>query len=198
MGLTHESNYGGIVRGRKFIIMHGTGKNPKSTAENEMAYLRKGGAGVSYHLYVTKSGEVHQLVPFDARGWHAGSSRTTTDDGTEYVDLNDWSIGVAFESSNGVNEDYPNVQVDAAFHAVRNLMNTYNIPAENVLSHREVSHPVGRKIDPVNFDMDEFRSRLGGPQTMELPAYHPITNEFLGNVTVIDGRKVYPQWLKQL
>lgn len=197
MELVDKSNYGGVVKGRRFIIMHGTGKNPTSTAEAEMSYLRRAGAGVSYHLYVTKSGEVHQLVPFEERAWHAGSSRTTSD-GTEYTALNDWSIGVALESSNGVNEDYPNVQVDAAFHAVRNLMNTYNIPAENVLSHREVSYPVGRKIDPVNFDMDAFRDRLGGPKVMELPAYHPITNEFLGNVTVIDDRKVYPQWLKQL
>lgn len=197
MVLTHGSNYGGVNRGRKFIIMHGTGKNPSSTSAMELEYLRRANVGVSYHIYVTKSGEVHRLVPLNERAWHAGSSRIEVE-GQLYTDLNDWSVGVAFESSNGIAEEYPDVQVDAAYHVVRNVMNEIGIPADHVFTHREVSYPVGRKIDPVNFDIDEFRARLGGPDVRELPAYHPVTNEFLGNVTVIDNRKVYPQWLKRI
>lgn len=192
--LTDPSNYGGLNRGRVFIILHGTGKNPSATAEAELNYLRRPGIGVSYHYYVTKSGEVHQLVPDNERAWHAGSSAWS-----DYRDLNDWSIGVAFESSNGVNEEYPEAQQDAAFHLVRNLMNNYGIEAANVLTHREVSVPVGRKVDPVGrFDIDDFRARLGGPTTKHIPAYHPITNDYLGEITIVDGRKAYPHWLKAL
>lgn len=196
------ANYGdgrggpGINRGRRFIIMHGTGINPASSAENELAYLRRAGAGVSYHWYIEKAGLVHHLVPNEARAWHAGASRWETADGTQYRDLNDLSIGVALESSNGVNEHYPDAQRVLAEKLVRKLMTEFDVPAENVLSHREVSDPIGRKIDPVNWNMDDFRARLGAPEPVRLPAYHPITNELLGYVTVVEGRKAYPDWLK--
>src|SRR5680860_1466014 len=162
---THESNYGngrgdaGRNLGRRFIILHGSGKHPTATAAQELAYLQTPGIRVSYHAYATKDGALHQLVPFGARAWHAGSSRWR-----EYEDLNDLSIGIAFESTNATDEAYPPAQVGAVFELVRDLMTAFDIPPTRVLTHKEVSYPQGRKVDPVNFDIDAFRARLEKPR----------------------------------
>jgi len=192
---THESNYGngqggaGRNLGRRFIILHGSGKYPTVTAAQELAYLQRPGIRVSYHAYVTKAGAVHQLVPFPARAWHAGSS-TWRSAGVQYDDLNDLSIGIAFESCNAVDEVYPPEQVAAVFELARNLMRAFDIPPEHVLTHKEVSDPQGRKVDPVNFEIDAFRQRLALPPRETLPLYSE-TNELLGEVTIVNGRKAY-------
>lgn len=190
------SNYGGVTRGRRYIIMHGTGKNPSSTADAEISYLQSPGVGVSYHYYVTKAGQVVQLVPDHERAWHAGSSAWGPD-----TDLNDWSLGVALESSNGRAEVYPAAQVQAAAALVRHLMQAHSVPAEHVLSHREISVPEGRKIDPVNFSMPDFRAAVTGAEVRRVPAYHPVTNQPLGYVTLMEtaegSLKAYPGWLKE-
>ena len=49
---------------------------------------------------------------------------------------------------------------------------------------------LGRKVDPVNFEIDAFRQRLAGPPKETLPLYSE-TNELLGEVTIVDGRKAY-------
>jgi hypothetical protein len=45
-------------------------------------------------------------------------------------------------------------------------------------------------VDPVNFEIDAFRQRLAGPPKETLPLYSE-TNELLGEVTIVDGRKAY-------
>ena len=193
---THITNYGdgqggfGTNRGRRFIILHGTGRSPAATAAQEIGYLQRPGIRVSYHAYATKTGEVHHMVPWAARAWHAGSSRWRGTDGVEYTDLNDLSIGIAFESTNAFDEVYPHVQVSAVFELVRDLMVEHDIPPERVLTHREVSYPQGRKVDPVNFGVVTFRERLAWPPKETLPLYSE-ENELLGEVTVVDDRKAY-------
>jgi N-acetyl-anhydromuramyl-L-alanine amidase AmpD len=192
---THESNYGngkggnGQNLGRRFIVLHGSGKYPSATAANELAYLQTPRIRVSYHVYATKAGTLHQLVPFPARAWHAGSSRWQAG-GVHYRNLNDLSIGIAFESTNALDEVYPPEQVAAVFELARNLMRAFDIPPEHVLTHKEVSDPQGRKVDPVNFEIDAFRQRLAGPPKETLPLYSE-TNALLGEVTIVDGRKAY-------
>ena len=186
---THSSNYGdgrggpGENRGRSYLIMHGTGIRPGVSAAAEIKYLQKKGVGVSYHYYVTKAGEVHQFVPTDARAWHAGGSGWRDD-----KDLNDLSVGIALESSNSFSEVYPGVQWDAARELTEMMMRQYSIPVSGVLSHREISVPPGRKVDPVNFPMDSFRLAVVGPR--RIPLYDE-RNVYLGEVSLVEGRKAY-------
>jgi len=163
--------------------MHGTGIRPNVAAEMEIKFLRREGAGVSYHYYLTKEGVTHELVDPDFRAWHAGSSAWGPDS-----DLNDLSVGIGMESTNSFAEVYPPEQWDAARALVTLLMRRYGIPTTGVLSHKEVSDPPGRKIDPVNFPMDMFRLSLAGPQRMPL---YDERNALLGTVTVVEDRKVY-------
>src|SRR5690625_7040098 len=100
-----------------------------------------------------------------------------------YTDLNDWSIGVAFESSNGVHEVYPAPQVRAAMWLVDQLLKKYDLCADSIVTHREISDPPGRKIDPVNFDIRSFRTALHGQADRRISAYRPATNEKLEHMT---------------
>jgi N-acetylmuramoyl-L-alanine amidase len=192
---THHSNYGdgrggsGQNRGRLFIIWHGTGKYPTVTAEQELEFLQRPGIRVSYHYYLTKRGEIHQLVPTDFRAWHAGSS-TWAEDGEAWSDLNDWSIGVAFESCNGSSEVYPPAQFQAGLELARHLMSLHpSITAARNLTHKEVSDPPGRKVDPVNFPIHAFRRQIT-PVQRQVPLYSE-SNQFLGTVTLVEERKAY-------
>src|SRR5690625_1934256 len=89
--ITHPSNYGngaggsGINKRRQFIVMHRTGKHPTSSADDEIRFLSRENARVSYHYYITKDGRIFQLVPDEARAWHAGSSRFLFE-GVTYTD----------------------------------------------------------------------------------------------------------------
>jgi N-acetyl-anhydromuramyl-L-alanine amidase AmpD len=181
---THKSNYGGENLGRTLIVMHGTGKRPGVPAENEIAYLQRKGVGVSYHAYITKTGDVYQMVPWKARAWHAGSSAWQ-----EWTDINDWSVGIGLESSNGTNEDYPAAQWNAALELALMLMQKFDILPHGIVTHKMISVPEGRKVDPVNWDNDAFRSDAASAP-LKLPLYSEA-NEALGTVTVVDGRKAY-------
>jgi N-acetyl-anhydromuramyl-L-alanine amidase AmpD len=181
---THESNYGGENRGRKYIILHGTGKNPTATAAAEIKFLQRPHIGVSYHYYVTKAGAIVELVSPDERAWHAGASRWQSDS-----DLNDLSVGVGLESSNGFAEVYPAEQMIATADLCRVLMARYGIAADRILTHRDISDPQGRKIDPVNFDITAFRTMIK-TQRRRVPLYSE-GNRLLGHITLVDERKGY-------
>ena len=51
------------------------------------------GMKVSSHLFVKRTGEIIQFVPFDKRAWHAGMSSL---DNVE--NCNDYSIGIELEN----------------------------------------------------------------------------------------------------
>lgn len=62
-------------------------------------WLQQPSSQKSYHLKITRSGDVHQLVPLDKRAWHAGVSecvRPST--GETESDLNDWSVGICLDN----------------------------------------------------------------------------------------------------
>ena len=52
------------------------------------------GLKVSSHLFIRRSGEVIQFVPFDKKAWHAGKSKYK-----ERENFNDFSIGIELEGS---------------------------------------------------------------------------------------------------
>jgi N-acetyl-anhydromuramyl-L-alanine amidase AmpD len=165
--------------------MHGSGIKPGVPAKNEIKYLQRAQIFVSYHIYITKTGDVHQMIPdLQFRGWHAGSSGWGGDS-----DLNDLSVGIGLESTNSFAEVYPAPQWDAAMELVRSLMGELGVVPSNILTHREISIPKGRKIDPVAFPIDQFRMNAASRQ-IPIPLYGE-RNENLGSVTVVDGRKAY-------
>ncbi len=102
------------------IVLHATdGANAMSSAQ----YLARNDTSVSAHVVVARSGQVIQLLPFNVRAWHAGSS--------EYEgrrQFNDFSIGSEIDNAGRLhrrenrffswfNKEYP---LDEVFTTVEN------------------------------------------------------------------------------
>jgi hypothetical protein len=94
---------------------------------------------------LSRSGEIYLIAAGTA--WHAGN--TVRSDAA-----NNYSIGIEAEAT-GVDAWPANQYLNFAAMC-RALCDYYKLPVANVLGHKEVCSPPGRKIDP-NFDMSAFR-----------------------------------------
>jgi AmpD protein len=98
------------------------------------------GVRVSSHLFIRRTGEVIQFVPFQQRAWHAGQSSWQ---GREAC--NDFSIGIELEGSDYV--PYDLAQYLALNQVLQALYQAYpHLDRSCVVGHAEVAP--GRKTDP--------------------------------------------------
>lgn len=104
---------------------------------------------VSSHLYIKRSGEVIQFVPFHRRAWHAGASCFC---GREAC--NDFSIGIELEGADHI--PYTSVQYDQLASVTYHIRSLYpNITMNRVVGHSHISP--GRKTDPGEaFDWEKY------------------------------------------
>lgn len=101
----------------------------------DIAHLR-----VSAHLFIKRSGEVIQFVPFTKRAWHAGESffqgRSR---------CNDFSIGIELEGTDDI--PYETCQYQQLGEILNTLMLTYTaITPDRIVGHIDIAP--GRKTDP--------------------------------------------------
>ena len=95
---------------------------------------------VSSHLFIKRTGEIIQFVPFDKRAWHAGVSEYK---GRE--NFNDFSIGIELHGS--ISEQYTEKQYQALNYCISQLKELFpSIQDSNILGHNEISSD--RKYDP--------------------------------------------------
>jgi AmpD protein len=92
---------------------------------------------VSSHLFVRRTGELIQFVPFDRRAWHAGISSFG-----DREHCNDYSIGIELEGTDTV--AYEEVQYEVLSDVCASLMVSYGIM--DITSHSNIAP--GRKTDP--------------------------------------------------
>lgn len=151
-----------LTRGRargpvQALVLHATaGRFP-----SDLAWLRQGGAPanpVSCHYYISKAGQISQLVADHDTAWHAGASRW----GSLAVagSLNAVSIGIELENRNTGSDPYPVAQIAAAVALARHLVHTYQIPRVNLVRHLDISP--GRKTDPAGLDWGRFVAAVYG------------------------------------
>lgn len=152
----------------EFVILHGTWMQGD---EGALARLTDPLAEVSCHYYITRAGEILQLVSEADVAWHAGKSQAETSDGGIIDGVNGWSLGIEMANSgpflNGTptpdeeaNPDWSKVepytlaQYGALVDLLRDIMQRHTgIVPERVLGHDAVSP--GRKSDPgVHFDWE--------------------------------------------
>lgn len=179
---------------RRFVVMHYTGGASFSAS---VAWLTSKSSGVSAHLVIGRDGEVAQLVPFNLRSWHAGTSAWKG-----YTGLNNYSIGIELDNAGMMKRSgsqwvstfgrvYPEAEVLAAPHksvpnvmygwhrytdiqlktaaeVVAALVQAYGI--EEIIGHDDIA--TGRKWDPgPAFPMETFRqdvAALAGGQAGEV------------------------------
>ena len=105
---------------------------------------------VSSHLFIRRSGEVIQFVPFNRKAWHAGKSRYK-----ERENFNEFSIGIELEGS--VDDIYTDSQYDRLKTVIEELKELYpSIEDSNILRHSDIAPD--RKNDPgEHFSLDRIK-----------------------------------------
>lgn len=140
-------NYGGKIKSLDYIVIHYDGTN----GLGGLQWLTQKGSQVSAHLWISKSGVVWQLLPFNVIGWHAG--RGEWDGHTD--NLNSYSVGIELQ---GTGDNFPAVQMDSLTKVLIALHKEYSSIKE-VIGHND--YAPGRKSDPgPNFDWDMVYSKL--------------------------------------
>lgn len=116
------------------------------------------GLQVSCHFFITRQGQVWQLVSCDDRAWHAGLSSYRG-----RTNCNDDSIGIELEGLEGDTFEAPQYQALAAL--ARAIALRY--PIRYVAGHEHIAP--GRKHDPgAGFDWEQFAHDSAFP-----PQYFP-------------------------
>lgn len=115
---------------------------------------RVGLAGPLCNLGIGRTGRVYVVAAGVA--WHAGQVKATT-----YA--NSRRIGVEVEATgrDGVPTDWPAVQLDALARVNAACAIEWHFDEGDVLGHKEVCWPVGRKIDPHPVSMQSVRAATG-------------------------------------
>ncbi|HEV3199097.1 MAG TPA: peptidoglycan recognition family protein [Bryobacteraceae bacterium] len=125
----------------------------------------------AYHFVIDRFGRVHRIVVESDAANHAGNS-VWADSRWLYLELNQSFLGVAFEASMQTGESPINeAQVHAAKVLTEMLRSKYNIPAENCVTHAQVSvNPDNRRIGWHSDWGKEFPFReVGLPENYEQP-----------------------------
>jgi N-acetylmuramoyl-L-alanine amidase len=134
------------------IILHHTASN--STA-GDLATLRSPAAGVSAHYLIGRDGKIYQLVKDERRAWHAGVAAIR---GDSSPDVNSRSIGIEITNAGDGKTPFTQGQYRALERLVPYLVKKHKVPLRNLLGHKEVALPAGRKSDPAsNFNWERIR-----------------------------------------
>lgn len=95
---------------------------------------------VSSHLFIKRTGEMIQFVPFTKRAWHAGESFFQGK-----TRCNDFSIGIELEGTDEI--PYDQRQYEQLSQVIPLLMQAYPaITQERIVGHDDIAP--GRKTDP--------------------------------------------------
>ena len=125
----------------KYIVIHYFGG--LATAENLAKYWARTYAGASAHYAVGHSGEIFQIVEDDDAAWHCGAKSYKH---AECRNTNSIGIEMAVKkksaaTQNATDKDwyFTDETVAATIELTRMLMEKYNIPADHVIRHYDVT-----------------------------------------------------------
>ena len=98
------------------------------------------GMKVSSHLFIKRTGEIIQFVPFDKRAWHAGKSSFDN-----VKNCNDYSIGIELEGCDDIS--FEDIQYEKLTYIIKAILDNYKKTSkERIVSHSDIAP--GRKSDP--------------------------------------------------
>jgi len=122
------------------LLLHYTGME---SAAKAIDWLARPESKVSCHYVIDEAGLITQMVPEEARAWHAGASHWAGE-----TDINSVSIGIEIHNPGHAQgyPDFPKEQMQAVAALGRDIVSRHAMKPECVLAHSDVSP--GRKIDP--------------------------------------------------
>lgn len=123
-----------------YIVIHYVGA--LGNAKQQCEYFAGGNRGASAHFFVDFNGDVYQSVELQNSAWHCGSQT-----GYKHPKCrNTNSIGIELccrttgdKNKADANWYFEDATVLAAIELTKELMKTYNIPADHVLRHYDVT-----------------------------------------------------------
>ncbi|KFE63558.1 N-acetylmuramoyl-L-alanine amidase [Hyalangium minutum] len=136
------------------IVLHHTASN---NGAGDLAHMRNPKSEVSAHYMVDRDGKIYQLVNDQKRAWHAGKGELH---GVP-TDVNGRSIGIEIVNDGGGKTPYTEAQMKSLTQLTGYLKQQYNVPMSNIVGHKDVAVPKGRKSDPsANFDWERLRKGI--------------------------------------
>ncbi|MBN8468339.1 N-acetylmuramoyl-L-alanine amidase [Corallococcus exiguus] len=138
------------------IVLHHTGTNNGS---GDLSWMRNPDSKVSAHYMLDRDGKIYQLVGDTKRAWHAGKGELH---GVP-TDVNARSIGIEIVNDGSGKTAFTEAQYKSLTKLVGYLKQEYDVPMKNIVGHKDVAVPKGRKDDPAaNFDWSRLRKGIGG------------------------------------
>jgi N-acetylmuramoyl-L-alanine amidase len=133
------------------IVIHHTASN---NGAGDLAHMRDPKAEVSAHYMLDRDGKIYQLVGDSKRAWHAGAGELH---GVP-TDVNGRSIGIEIVNDGSGKTAFTEAQYKSLTQLVGYLKQEYKVPMNNIVGHKDVAVPKGRKTDPApNFDWNRLR-----------------------------------------
>ena len=141
----------GPMAGVKTIKFHHTagGANGNYPSMGTVLNGRPGLPGPLAQFGVGRDGTIYVFAA--GLTYHAGASRTAEEG-------NSYSIGIEAEHTGRKGDPWPAVQLDSVVKLTRELLDEFKLPVSKAQGHKETAVPLGRKPDPVDINMDDYRS----------------------------------------
>ena len=149
----------------KFLVIHYVGATGNAKANCE--YYASKYIGASAHYFVNFDGTIWQSVEDKNIAWHCGGKKYANTIGGAYYGIctNANSIGVEMcvrKKSDGT-WYFEDTTVESAIALIKTLMTKYNIPAENVIRHFDVTGkncPAPYVSNNTNHTWNDFKKAL--------------------------------------
>lgn len=178
----------------KYIVIHYTG-NSTDTAYNNTKYFKSVNRNASANYFVDDN-EIYQCVLDKDRAWHCGDSLKSGNGGKYHNRCtNSNSIGIEMCCTN---YDVSERTEARTIELVKYLMGKYNIPANNVIRHYDVTNKVCPKPFVISeARWDNFKAKLGGSIENHENTYNHVPN-FTGDITYQSYDNVKKCWLPEV
>lgn len=135
----YNYNEGDVSR-IKYIVIHYVGAT--GSAKANCKYYASQKLGASAHYFVCHTGEIWQCVEDKNIAWHCGGKKYSGTTGGSYhgicTNANSIGIEMCVKKDGGV-WYFENDTVEATIALTKELMKKYNISAENVIRHFDVT-----------------------------------------------------------
>ena len=175
--LANKQNYGSSrsTSKIKFLVIHYTG-NDGDTDENNGKYFANNVVKTSAHYFVDDD-SITQVVPDNYIAWHCGAKKYKH---STCRNTNSIGIEICDDVRNGT--IYPSAKtIQNALDLTKHLMEKYNIPAENVIRHYDVTG----KLCPFYWtDNNKWKSEFWN----KLSAY--TLRDFVMDIQSVTGSRV--------
>ena len=175
----YNFNSGSVSR-IKYIVIHYVGA--LGGAKENCAYYGGGNRGASAHYFVGFAGEIWQCVEDKNIAWHCGASSYRH---PECRNAN--SIGIEMcvrkkstETMNATDKDwyFEKATVQSAVELTKYLMKKYNVPAERVIRHYDVTGKICQiRMYTIQVHTPGMRSKKPFPARIRShrpPAHRPV------------------------